>query len=62
LVCGRVTPMHLGRMQALCAPLLVSSVNSRGAPRQASVSVLLAMEKIGPEMADINFGCDPTSM
>jgi hypothetical protein len=36
LVCGRVTPMHLGLMQALFTPLLVPSVNSRGAPRHAS--------------------------
>jgi hypothetical protein len=34
----RVTPMHLGLMlQALCSPLLVSSVNSRGAPRHTGV-------------------------
>jgi hypothetical protein len=33
----RVTPMHLGlKLQALCAPLLVPSVNSRGAPHHAS--------------------------
>jgi hypothetical protein len=33
-----VTPMHLGlKLQALCAPLLVPSVNSRGAPRHAGV-------------------------
>jgi hypothetical protein len=35
LVCGRVAPMHLGLMQALCALLLVPSVNSRGVPRHA---------------------------
>jgi hypothetical protein len=34
----RVTPTYLGlKAQALCAPLLVSSVNSRGAPRHAGV-------------------------
>jgi hypothetical protein len=33
-----VTPMHLGlKLQALWAPLLVPSVNSRGAPRHAGV-------------------------
>jgi hypothetical protein len=35
---GHTAPMHLGRkQQALCAPLLVSPVISRGAPRQAMV-------------------------
>jgi hypothetical protein len=54
----QVTPMHLClKLQALCAPLVVSSVNSRGAPRHAGVRDLLAREKIGREMA-----CDPTSM
>jgi hypothetical protein len=36
-----VTPMHLGlKLQALCAPLLVPSINSRGAPRHAGVKNL----------------------
>jgi hypothetical protein len=36
--CGRLAPMHLGLMlQVLCAPLLVPSVNSRGAPRHTGV-------------------------
>jgi hypothetical protein len=34
----RVTQIHLGlKLQALCAPLLVSSFNSRGAPRRTGV-------------------------
>jgi hypothetical protein len=43
--------MHLRHMQALCAPLLVPSVNSRGAPRKHE-SPLFAEEEIGREIAD----------
>jgi hypothetical protein len=44
--CGRVAPMHLGLMlQALCAPLLVPSVNFRGAPRHAGVRDLYQQGK-----------------
>jgi hypothetical protein len=39
--CGQVAPMHLGLMlQALSAPLLVPSVNLRGARCHAGVRVL----------------------
>jgi hypothetical protein len=39
--CGRVAPTHLGLMlQALCALLLVPSINSRGAPCHAGDRVL----------------------
>jgi hypothetical protein len=62
-LCTYEVPMHLvGLQQAFCTPLLVSSVNARGAPRHASVSPRLAKEEIGQEMADVNFACDPTSM
>jgi hypothetical protein len=37
----RVTLMHLGlKLQALCAPLLVPSFNSRGAPHHVGVKDL----------------------
>jgi hypothetical protein len=47
-----VTPMHLGlKLQALCAPLLVPSVNSRGTPCRCQ-RPLLAREEIRREMAN----------
>jgi hypothetical protein len=43
---GTTSPMHLGfKLLALCAPLLVPFVISRGAPRQATLEVSVSKGK-----------------